>query len=257
MTLQAVQFDVPLVNPAPNGLFPVTNWTEDAGPLRWLPSGVDFRVFNYGGSEAFGVWGADWCVAEEDLGEDDVKTGERPDFPDAFVALTTWAYDECDLTKRSQDEVRARARQTHRLLEPNAAEAKFAERLLDDAPSPTSVDSIVAAVGALEEAFAATNTVGLIHARAGLAGVAAQAQLIVRSGAALKTPLGHTWVFGGGYADALEDTLIATSPTYGWRGPVEVRDGAKLEHNRFKAVAERSLVVGYEALVGAVEIVAP
>lgn len=254
MSLMAVQFDVPLVNPAPNGLFPVTNWTEDAGPLRWLPSGVEFRVFNYGGSDAFGEWGAEWCAVTEDLGEDDVKTGERPEFPDAFVAMTTWAYDECDLTKRSRDEVRTRAQQTHRLQEPNAAEARFATRLLTDAAAADVAPDIVGAVGRLEAQLALTNTVGLVHASPRWAAVAAQANLIVRSGAALKTPMGHTWVFGGGYVTGLGDTLVASSPTFGWRGPVEVRDAMKLEHNRFYAIAERSLVIGYEAAVGAVTI---
>lgn len=43
--------------PAPNGLFGATQWTDEDGPLRWLPSGVDVRVFNYGGGTQFGVDG--------------------------------------------------------------------------------------------------------------------------------------------------------------------------------------------------------
>ena len=46
----------------------------------------------------------------------------------------------------------------------------------------------------------------------------------------MKTPMGNTYVLGGGYVDGLADTLMATSPLYGWRGPVAVRDA--MEHPR-------------------------
>lgn len=256
-TFMPVRFDAPLVNPSPPGLVAATSW-QDAGegePLRWLDGGVEINKFNYGAEESFGVWGAAWCAQEADLGPDDVKVGAgRPDNLDSFLALTTWASDECDLTAPSQAEVRVRAQQNFRLLEPVALEREFAARLLDDAGTPTAAADLVAAVGLLEDAFAETNTVGMIHARPGWAAVAAEAQLIVRSGAALKTPLGHTWVFGGGYVAGLADTLVATSPTFGWRGPVALRESDDPQHSRFYAIVERSLVVGYEALIGAVEI---
>lgn len=249
-----VVFEAPLVNPSPNGLFAATSWQEQDGPLRWVASGIDVRMFNYGGEDAFGVWRAPWCVAEGDLEPEDIKTGERPVFPDTYLPMTAWGYDECDLTKVSQAEVRTRAEQTLRLQEQNAAETEFAARLLADVTSPTAAADIVAAVSFLEAELAKTNTLGFIHAGAQWAAPAAQAQLVVRSGAALKTPLGHTWVFGGGYVDALDTVLVATSPTFGWRGPIEVRDAMKLEWNRFAAIAERSLVIGYEAAVGAADI---
>lgn len=252
--LSPVTFDAPLVNPAPNGLFGATQWTDEDGPLRWLPSGVDVRVFNYGGGTQFGVWTADWCAAESDLGPTDVKDGERPDFPDTFVALTTFATDECDLLKRSREEVRVRAQQVHRLQEPNQVENTLAARMLADAGTPSTAATIVAAVSKLEGLLAKTNTIGLIHASAELAAPAADANLIRYNGSRLVSPLGHTWVFGGGYVDGLGDKLVATSPTYGWRGQAETRDAPSLSVNEFKAITERSLVVGYEALIGAVDI---
>lgn len=251
--LMPVQFDAPLVNPAPNGLFAAVIWQPWEGPLRFL-EGVDITVFNYGGAESFGVWRADWCTTSKDLEPTDVKTGERPTMPDTFTAITTWAYDECDLTKRSREEVLTRAEQVHRLQEPNAAETEFATRLLADTGAADPAADITAALAALEAGLARTNTVGVIHAGAQWAAPAAQAGLIVRSGAGLKTPLGHTWVFGGGYVDALDDVLVATSPVLGWRGPVEVRDAMVLKRNRFGAIAERSLVLGYESVIGAAEI---
>lgn len=253
--LATVTFDAPLANPAPNGLFGAIAWQDQQGPLRWLGSGIDFRVFNYGGDSQFGVWTADWCVAEADLDPvEDVKRGERPDFPDTFLPMTTWAADYCDLRIPTRDEVRTRAQQVHRLQEPNQVEKHIAPRLLADAGTPDPAADIVAAVSHLEGALAETSTIGVIHAGAQWAARAAEKGLIVRSGSTLRTPLGHLWVFGGGYRTALADTLVATSPVFGWQGDVQVKDAPSLRVNEFLAVAERSLVVGYEASVGAAEI---
>lgn len=258
-TFAPIRFDAPLVNPAANGLLAATLWQPQDGPLRWLDSGVEIVPFNYGGEDSFGVWAAAWNAAEADLepGVDVKAAADRPAGLEPFLAVTSWAADSCDLTRDSRAEVRTRAEQTHRLQEPGAVEAEFAERILSDAGTAVAAGSVVAAVSALEGLLAKTNTAGFIHAGAGFAAYAAQAQLIVRSGTALKTPLGHTWVFGGGYVDALSNTLVATSPVFGWRGEVMVRDAAKLEHNRFYAIAERSLVVGVEHVIGAAEIVVP
>lgn len=249
-----VTIDAPLVNPAPNGLFGATSWTEQGDVLRWLPSGVAIRVFNYGGDTAHAEWTADWCAAEADLGPADLKTGERPDFPDSFLAITTYAADDCDLTERSRAEVQTRARQVFNLQEPLAVEAKFATRLLADAGTPTDASGLLAGVAFLEGMLAKTNTLGQIHASAEWAAYAVHAGLAIRTGATLKTPLGHQWVFGGGYIDTLGATLVATSPTLGWRGNIVVQDAPSYRVEEYTAIAERSLVVGYEWNVGAVTI---
>ena len=98
-----------------------------------------------------------------DLGEDsDIKTGERPGFPDAVPATTVWAYDECDLCSPSQREVRSRAAHNLELLEPIAVERQLVARLMSDiVPGPPfPAPTLVEAVGPLEEAFAATGTIG-------------------------------------------------------------------------------------------------
>lgn len=114
------------------------------------------------------------------------------------------------------------------------------------------------AVAHLEEALAATSTFGLVHARPGLLAVAEANRMILRDPAApavLRTPAGHRWVFGAGYPTPLGDTLIATAPTFGWRDEVVVREAA-IEYgtNQFVAIAERSVIVGVEAVIGAAEI---
>lgn len=253
--LQALQFDAPLANPSPTGLYAATVWEDVAGPSRFVGAGVTIRPHNYDGDTQFGVWDADWCASLDDLGPDDLKDGERlvPTM-DSFEAMVVWAYDQCDLTSPSQAEVRTRAQQVLRLHEQTAVETEFATRMLTDVAASPSVADIVAAVSALEVELAKTNTLGLIHASPAWAAYAAEAQLLVRSGTTLKTPLGHTWVFGGGYAEVLDDQLVASSPTYGWRDEVALRTTIKQEWNQFVAIAERAVLVGYEAVIAAVTI---
>ncbi|MGV0645062.1 hypothetical protein ABQE44_16865 [Mycolicibacterium sp. XJ2546] len=265
--LLPVEFTPPLVAPAsPYGLNAATTWTEAAEgeALHWLPSGVQFRTKNFLGDGTFGIWGAPWCVSPDDLDpEDDLKTGgpHEDDDPDPYLPITTFAFDrlqECgNLSEFDRREVRERAEQTFALKEPVAIEVDFTARLLTDAPSPTAVDDLVGAVGHLEESFAATGTTGLIHARVGLLARAEHLRMIVRDPAepgVLRTPAGLRWVFGAGYATPLGDTVIGTSLTYGWRGEVTVREAIQYQRNQFVAIAERSVIVGYEALIGAAEI---
>ncbi|MCF6386540.1 hypothetical protein L2K20_06115 [Mycobacterium sp. MBM] len=256
--LSPVRFDAPLVNPAPGGLFYATQWQDTEAPPRWLPAGVEVRPFNYGLDVAgFGVWAADWDAVHSELDpEDDAKRpGERPQALPVFAAITTWAADESDATAASQAEVRLRVQQICRLKEPLAVEVEFAARMLDDAGTPDTAEDIVGAVAHLESLFADANTTGFVHASPMWAASVAQANLLVRTGAGFTTPLGHRWVFGGGYKAPLGDTLVATSQPFGWRGPVSAWEGFPPEQmNRFRAIAERSLVVGYEATVGAVTV---
>lgn len=244
--LDPVRFDAPLANPSPGGLYGVTSFNEEGGVPRWLANGVEIRPHNYGGEDAFGVWAADWCG---DPG-DELKTGDRPDpDTDPFDPITVWAFDTCDLTAPSQAEVRVRVQQNLRLLEPVAVEREIAARLIADAPAGPAPGDLVAAVGHLEAELAKTNTLGYIHASAGLAAAATRDNLIIRSGGTFKTPLGHTWVFGGGYVEGLGKALIASSPTYGWRDQVAVRETIDAQNNQFIAIAERSVVIGYEQAI--------
>jgi hypothetical protein len=242
-------FDAPPINPAPNGLYAVTSWTTDLEP-RWFDDGVEVRPFNVGGSA--GVWIAPWNASHSDLGPDDVKEGERPDLLDPFTRMTVWGYDHVDVTKGAIGDVEARAQQNLRMVEEIQAEKAFAARMIADSPSSASGD-IVAAVSKLEVLLGKANVVGFLHASHALAAYAAQAQLIVRTGTGLKTPLGHTWVFGGGYDEGLGLKVVATSQTFGWRTGVDTRSATDTKVGKHAAVAETSLVIGYEAVLGLVD----
>ena len=270
--LLPVEFTAPLATPAhPLGLDAATTWIETTSPeqaRRWLPSGVQFRLTSspHGPRSAFGVWGADWCASPDDLDpEDDLKTGPAvvDDDPDPFEAMTVWASDrlqDCgNLSAFDRAQAIDRAQQTFALKEPLAVETQLATRLLADAPTPTAVEDLVAAVAHLEETFAATGTVGLVHARVRLLAIAEDRRMIVRDPAApgvLRTPAGHRWVFGAGYATPFGDTIVGTSPTYGWRDEIETREAIDHTRNQFVAIAERSVIVGYEAVIGAA-VIAP
>lgn len=253
-----VHFTAPWQNPAARGLFAATGWVEEIGALRWLASGVEIKPTNTGAADSCGVWGADWCAQPGDLTPDDIKEGTRPEPLAPFAAITTWAYDGCDLTADSRPEVRERAEAVHRLREPLLVEREFSARLIADAGIADTAPDIVTALAAVDVLIAAQNIPAVIHASPRWIAPAAAANLLVRGSAPMfTTPSGARWVFGGGYIDSLDDTLIVTTPTYGWRGPLEIRDAVDASGGTFATVAERSVVVAYEASLGAVQIVPP
>ncbi|UYP17726.1 hypothetical protein OED52_13700 [Rhodococcus sp. Z13] len=247
-TLLPVDYDAPPVNPIGVGLYSAATLIDEPGPARIL-AGVQIRPRNCG--TGWGTWDTDICA---DPAPNTLKTGDRPEAPDAFTPLVVWGYDECgpleDFT-----EYEARALQNARLHEQQLAESHFGTRLADDA-TPTTVQDLVAAVATLETELGAAGFYGVIHASTRFAAYAAQANLIVTTSGSpvLRTPLGHTWAFGAGYDDTLDNTLVATGPVTVWRDAYSTRSTLDERHNRKAAIAERAIVIGYECLIGAVTI---
>lgn len=255
LVLGAVEFDAPLASPSPNGLFSAVTWVQDGGPdARWMGEGVRIRPHNYGGEDATGIWDAPWCGEPgSDSGGAQLKEGERPDIADPFQSVTVWAYDDCDPTPLGRDEIRLRAMQNLRLREQVMAETVLAQRLLADAAAVVVArDDLRDSLSYLEGQLALTGTLGVVHSTPEHA--AQEWGLVVGNGPAFRTPLSHRWVFGGGYVTALGSTLVATSPLFGWRNDVTLRETFDSEHDRWIAIAERSMVVGYERLIAAVTI---
>ncbi|MCV7062462.1 hypothetical protein H7I76_22745 [Mycolicibacterium vaccae] len=110
---------------------------------------------------------------------------------------------------------------------------------------------MTAAIGALEAAMATTNTLGYLHLGTQWAAALCAAHLVSRTGTGWVTPMGHRLILGGGYIEGLGDTLVATSAPFGWRSSVQVREALDERHNTYAAVAERSVVIGYEAVIAA------
>lgn len=253
MTTGFSQVFVPPVLPAPRGVFDVVTWIQNGTlPARFL-AGMTVRQANIGLESQVGVWGADWCG---DPGTD-TKIKERPDAVLSGIApITVYAWDsnQCgDLTQASRDEVRARAQQAMMRCEQTAVERSLAERFLADAPSAGTATSIVEAVSVLEAELARAGVSGFIHASPKWAAFLAASPRLSDGGT---SPAGHRWVFGGGYVDPLGDTIVATTDLYGWRGPVEVRESLIPDQNRYVVLAERALLIAFEAAVAAVTVVA-
>ncbi|WP_156744685.1 hypothetical protein [Mycobacterium sp. 852014-52450_SCH5900713] len=188
------------------------------------------------------------------------KEGDRPPDTDPFPPVTVWASGTCDMTEYGQSEAITRAQQNLRLLEQVAVERDLSIRLLADSAGVTvERTTLPSAISYLEGLLAETNTLGIIHAGAQWASIGVAqggpGGLWQRSGSAIKTQLGHSLAFGGGYVDGLGTTLVATSaPVYGWRDEPALRTTAHYQTNEFIAIAERSVALAYEEVIGAVTV---
>lgn len=254
--LLPITYTPPALTPTSGGLYSAVSWNETSTP-RWLDSGAIIRPTNHGFDDLFGVWGEDWCVDPDSIEEE--KSGDRPDISNltAFPAVTVWGFDQnhCgDLTSESRAEVKDRARHILDLNEQKSVETSFSARMITDAGDVTYVADIATAIATLDSALAQTGTYGVIHAAAKQATFAFAARAVLLTGGGFRTVLGNQVVFGGGYDGGLTDTLVATSPVFGWRTPVVVRDTIKHTTNQYIAIAERSVLVGYEQAVGIVTI---
>ena len=251
--LLPIRYSPPVIGPS-RGLYDVVQWLSDgAEPVRYLATGVDVEQVNTGLDEQFGVWGESWCADPDSIESDKIKDRLDREYS-RFDPITIYGYDanQCgDMTEAARSEVAARAQNALVLNEQRAAETMFAARLMTDVGTPSVYrGNVLQAVGYLEGELAKKGITGFIHLGAQFAAQAANEQINIGG----RSPMGHTYVFGGGYVDALGYNLVATTQPIGWRGPVAVRDAYKYELNQYVAVAERSLLVAYEAVLASVNI---
>lgn len=247
-----VEWDAPLVNPWPQGLFTVVTWAEETPPLRWLEEGVRIWPHNFE-HDGVGYWGGPMCgePGSSTFSESLLKeAGLRSAPSEPFAPVVVYSVDECGPDAANRSEIPARAQQNLRLQEQIMVERAFTDRLIADTDAIGSVSDVRAAIGYLENELARTNTVGVIHAEPAVA--SEEWGLVIGNGAMLRSPLGHRWVFGGGYVDVLNGLMVATSPVFGLRSEVMVTAALDEVHDRYIAIAERTFVVGYEKLVAAV-----
>jgi hypothetical protein len=245
VTPPAIEYTAPLANPLPSGLY-----TTATGPLP-LPAhwGNGIRLTPINCATASGTWDVDPCADPGDAR----KEGLRGDVGPPFLPVAAWGFDQCDLWEPDADML-ARARQQQRLGEQLAVETAFAARVVDEATALPAAESLIEAVGALEEALAVFGVAGVIHAAPKWAAVAAhEGQIRPGNSAVLRTTLGHAWAFGGGYAD-LDNTLVATGPVTLWSGELEEHLAPDPMSNTKIAVVERVVIVGYECFAARVDI---
>lgn len=250
--LPPVDYVPPPLTPAGNGLYAAATITEVTGPARQL-GGV--RIWPYNCDQGYGTYSAELCSDDEPA----IKAAQDRPGPLEFEPVVVWAADECR-PDQTETEVLARAVHSRALHEPLLVESAFAVRLLADAGAPTVVPDIATAIGMLEEFLGEQGYQGAIHAARRWAAPASFYRWGSETGPVLRSPLGHRYVFGGGYADTLGTTLVATGPLYVWRGePFEqvVTTGNHVEpelNNTVYGLSERVVVVGYECAIMAVTV---
>jgi hypothetical protein len=188
----------------------------------------------------------------------ETKSGVRDLDLDPFEPVTVWAYDQCDLMEPSREDVQQRVQQILRLEEQTQVERQTAARLLLDAADVSSpfqsATTLAAAVGYLEAQMAMTNTTGFFHVGAQWVAETQPNDLFIKSGTKFVSPMGHTWVIGGGYVDGLDSTIVATSQPFGWRTDPTVVTAIAQYDNLFVAVAERNVLIAYEHVITAVTL---
>jgi len=249
--IPAVDFTAPRLAPSGYGLLSAATVFDVTGPARHL-GGV--RVWPLNCDTGVGTYPVDMCDDEPPV----KAPGERGE-PLTFAPMIVYAASEC-APDQTEAEVMERAQHTRRLHEPLLVESGFAARLLTDAGAPTVVPDLETAVGLLEEFLGETGHQGYIHAARRWAAPLSRYRWTNESGAVLRSPLGHGYVFGGGYGDALGSTLIATGPLFVWRyEPFErvettgSHDDPELASSVY-ALSERLFTVAYECAVFAVTI---
>lgn len=249
--LPPVEFEAVPVPGSGYGLYAAATLIDTGEVARHL-GGVNIRPYNC--DTGAGTYPTDLCPPVQT-----VKTpGERAD-PLTFDPLVVWAASEC-APDQTEAEVMARAAHTRTLHEPLLVESAFATRLLTDAGAPTVVPDLATAIGTLEEFLGEQGYQGFIHAARRWATPASLYRWNNQTGPLRRSPLDHGYVFGGGYADTLGNTLIATGPLYVWRStPFEqvVTTGTSVVpqfNNSVYGLSERVVTVGYECAVMAVTI---
>lgn len=250
-TPMAVVYDAPAVPSQGYGLYAAATLLDSGATPRELLAGIDLFPFNC--DTGVGSYSPDVC----DSTPPDKAPGARPELLH-FDPLVVWAAAECAPDQTEAEEM-ARARQIRALHEPLIVESAFATKLLADAGAAGSATSLADAIGQLEVFLGEQGYTGYLHASRKWA-VEAGFLNAASGSAVLRTRLGNTWVFGGGYDSALGNTIVATGPVTAWRSaPFEqvVTTGSHVTaayNNTVYALSERVVTVGYECAVHAVTI---
>lgn len=233
----------PPANPAGGGLY---NAAAVLDNVERIGFGVLVDSINCGTSW---VWPLN---CEADVPDPNPMGTSRAALDDPFTGDAVAADDNCGAAV-PEAEARERAMQLLRLQESVRTEQQLAPKLLAAAGTPTNVTGLVAAVGALEEAVAGSGFTGVFHAAPHLAAALTNAQLVIRQGQQLLTPMGHRWAFGAGYA-GLGETIVSTGPVTVHRGPIGFAQGPDYQHNDRLSVAMREVLVTWECWAEAVTI---
>lgn len=246
----------PVLPPFPEGLYKYVDWVADGEGHFITNDGVVILPLNTVAVDQFGVYGAGWCDDPAPL------DGRRISLEDAdarpFLPEHVWANDlnECaDLSAEARQEVEDRALNNFLRREQIAAERQFADRLQADITAasitPTAATSLRDALGKIADAAAELGYGGtLVHLRPYWLEQTEADQLDPSNRSNTHLQL----VAGGGYVQGLGDLLVATTPVFGWRTTPDQQTAIEHRENTAYSLAQRSVMLGYEKLIAAIEI---
>lgn len=260
-SLLALTHEPALLGPPSKGLFEAVSWQQEGEPLRFLAAGVTVRQPNFVDTLQVGVWGEAWNVAAVDVTTDKIiKRGDLTDLD--FLPFTLYAYDQDPCPHRLMDEARSavQSRATALLArhEQTQAELKLAATLTANTPTPGTAANLGEAVSLIEIGLADAgldSSDGFVFANVEDATALLSAQFIEKRGGQFFTALDYRVIFTTELVAA--GSLRATPQLYGWRGSITTRDHIEHTANDYIAIAERSMVIGYEAVVVAADVTGP
>ena len=245
--------------PAPTqgyGLYAAATVFDSTTPTREI-GGVD--IWPYNCDTGWGTTPVELCW--DDIAEAPTKSSGERAAPEHFAPIIAYGASECQPGAGiTEDEVMGRARHNRDLHEQQLVESALATRMLTDAGAPATAATTEEALGMLEEWLGEQGYNGYIHAARRFSARSAGFFDDTARGGRLMTHLDNTWVFGGGYASVLGNTMVATGPLYVWRAlPNDnvTTTGSHLTpafNNSIYALSERVIVAGYECSAYAVTV---
>lgn len=247
-------FDPKVLPPFPRGLYEFVDWVQDGGEARFIrEDGLVIRPQNFPSADEYGTLVQEFCEQPAEP-----LIADRPDIDDLDVwsHASVWysSQNQClDLRPEGQQEARDRVLGNFLRLEPLGTETAFATRLLALAGAPVAATNLKDAIGQLTDAAAALG-VGEVYIHARPYWAVQEYGLFTSD---MKTVLGAQLVVGGGYVNVLGNVLVATTPVYGWRSEQLVTESLEPKENLLYSLAQRSVLLGVEKIIAAVEIATP
>lgn len=249
----------PEVVPAPEprglryGLFTAANGPLDL-PSPAIAGGLIYEPVSCGFARQYETL----CHTDERLASKTFDEGDSPIQRDSFVVYATLS---CGSVGNTDAMLEAKVKRRLANGEQSIAEAGLATILASGAiPLVAPGVTLADVVGELEQwlygsdptipADAQYGNIGYLHAPPRIAAFAADADLVHRDGALLRTPMGSIWVFGAGYPD--DGTIYVSGNVTVWRSPdvfvPPPRQVLDKTTNHYQMIAEREYAVSYDCV---------
>lgn len=269
---------------APPATIPAPIWTDDDLVPYGLLSAADITPvtlsdndrprlggvqYNYRCDPVVDTWPAPCDEVPDGL------TKSRPGGMDLITGtpVVTYGFETCSLVDYTEDQTRRLAEESLRRIEQGTLETALWAQLAARTGTAILADTPLGITDALALAewwLGRQQVRGMVHVNSINAAMAAGNDLLYpnRDGNARRyhaTPLGHRWVFGGGYGfngpagntvPSAENTgwMFVTRMVHLYRGPIDIQSGMLYRANEHDARAERIWVPVVPCAIAAIPI---